>query len=180
MMHEKRNARTPGDSPGAPVFEDGSGEPGAGKRRLREPPREVDLLARRVIDAAVEVHRHLGPGYAEALYEKALVIELGLRGLAFEQQASFRVDYKGQQIGEGRIDLLVERALVVELKAVERLNETHVAQALSYLKATDLDLALLINFNVPVLMYGVKRVVMSRTADHENSPTKLASGREQR
>jgi hypothetical protein len=114
------------------------------------------------------------------LFGNANVLGCGLFGFLYAiRSARFLGDLAGAE-DLHPIDLLVERALVVELKAVERLNETHVAQALSYLKATDLDLALLINFNVPVLMYGVKRVVMSRTANHEGSPTKLASGREQR
>jgi GxxExxY protein len=76
----------------------------------------VNVVARRLIEAAVEVHRYLGPGYAESVYENALAVELGLRGIPFERQAGFRVDYKRRQVGEGRIDLLVEGVLVVELK----------------------------------------------------------------
>ena len=90
--------------------------------------------ARRVVDAAVEVHRHLGPGYVESVDENALVVELGLRGIRCDRQAPFRVAYKGHEVGEGRMDLLIERCVVVELKAVERFTEVHVAQALSYLK----------------------------------------------
>jgi GxxExxY protein len=148
------------------------------EREFREPPREVDVLARQVINAAVEVHRHLGPGYAEVLYEKALVIEFGLRGIPFERQASFRVDYKGQEVGDGRMDLLVGRMLIVELKAVERFHEVHISQALAYPKATGLSLALLINFNVPVLMRGVKRVVMNRSRMGEEHPASVGSREE--
>lgn len=118
----------------------------------------VNEVARRVVNAAIEVHRHLGPGYLESVYQAALEIELGLRGVKFERQATFRVEYKGQAVGSGRLDLLVERSVIVEIKAVEHLNEVHTAQALSYLKATELTLALLINFKVPVLLRGVKRV----------------------
>jgi GxxExxY protein len=121
----------------------------------------VNILARRVLDAAIEVHRHLGPGYAESVYENALAIELGLRGLSYQRQAGFSVAYKGSQVGEGRTDLLVERLLIVELKAVDHLTEVHVAQAISYLKATGLPLALLVNFDVPVLMRGVRRVALN-------------------
>lgn len=135
---------------------------------FQETPHEVNALARRVIDAAVEVHRHLGPGYAESVYENALVIELDLRGIAFQRQAGFSVAYKGHQVGEGRMDLFVERLLVVELKAVDRVTEIHVSQAISYLKATGLPLALLINFDVPVLMRGVRRVVLNRPTSYEN------------
>lgn len=129
--------------------------------RFREIPPEVNDVARRVIEAAVEVHRHLGPGYAESVYENALTIELGLRGIPFERQACFRVDYKGHEVGEGRMDLLIKRILIVELKTVERFTDVHLAQAIAYLKATGHSLALLINFNVPVLMRGVKRVVLN-------------------
>ena len=129
----------------------------------------MNELARRVIEAAVEVHRHLGPGYTESVYENALAIELGLRGIPFERQAGFSVDYKGREVGEGRMDLLVERLLVVELKAVDRFTEVHVSQALSYLKATGFSLARLINFNVPVLMRGVKRIVLNSPMTYEEA-----------
>jgi GxxExxY protein len=118
----------------------------------------VNEAARRVVNAAVEVHRHLGPGYPESVYQAALELELELRGVRFERRALFRIEYKGREVGTGRMDLLAERCVIVELKAVERFHEVHVAQALSYLKATGLPLALLINFKVPVLLRGVKRV----------------------
>jgi GxxExxY protein len=127
--------------------------------RFGETPPEVNDAARRVVEAAVEVHRHLGPGYVESVYENALAVELGLRGIPFERQVAFRVAYKGHEVGEGRMDLLVECCLVVELKAVERITDVHLAQALSYLKATGRTLGLLINVNVPVLLRGVKRIV---------------------
>ena len=101
--------------------------------RFREPLPHVNDIARRVIESAVEVHRCLGPGYAESIYENALAIELGLRGIPFERQAGFRVDYKCRPVGEGRMDLLIERVLIVKLKAVDRFTEVHVAQALAYL-----------------------------------------------
>lgn len=138
--------------------------------RLRETPPHVNVVARRLIEAAVEVHRCLGPGYAESVYENALAVELGLRGISFERQAGFRVDYKRHQVGEGRMDLLVEKVLIVELKAVDRFSEVHISQALSYLKATGHTLALLINFNVPVLLRGVKRIVLNRPLDDEARP----------
>jgi GxxExxY protein len=130
--------------------------------RFHETPPEANEAARRVVEAAVEVHRHLGPGYVESVYENALVVELGLRGLRFERQVAFHVEYKGHEVGEGRMDLLIERCVVVELKAVDRFTDVHVAQALSYLKATGHPLALLINFKVPVLLRGVKRLVRNR------------------
>ncbi len=130
--------------------------------RFRDTPLGVNEVARRVLIAAVEVHRHLGPGYLESVYQAALEIELGLRGVRFERHMVFRVDYKGQGVGAGQMDLLVEQTVVVELKAVEHLNDVHTAQALSYLKATGLSLALLINFQVPVLLRGVKRVARNQ------------------
>jgi GxxExxY protein len=126
-----------------------------------EPDRRVDEVAHCVVGAAIEVHRTLGPGYLESVYEEALAIELGLRSVAFERQRARGVDYKGHRVGEGRIDLLVDRVLVVELKTVEALAPIHKAQALSYLKALDLHLALLVNFKVPLLRDGIQRIVRS-------------------
>ncbi|HEX9899530.1 MAG TPA: GxxExxY protein [Candidatus Methylomirabilis sp.] len=126
-----------------------------------EPNKEVDRLARAVIGAAIEVHRHLGPGFLEGVYEEALVVELALRDIPFERQKPVPVSYKGHSVGEGRIDLLVATELLVELKAVEVLAPIHKAQVISYLKATGLHLGPLINFNVPILRAGVQRVVLS-------------------
>jgi GxxExxY protein len=124
-----------------------------------EPPAHLDDLARRVIGAAIEVHRHLGAGYLESIYERALRRELTGRGIAFESQVVIPILYKDQSIGEAQLDLLVEGELVVELKAVERLLEIHRAQVISYLKATGAQLGLLINFNTPVLKDGIRRVI---------------------
>ena len=101
----------------------------------------------------------LGPGFGEALYEEALDVELTLRGVAFVRQAPVRIAYKHHPIGHARLDLLVEDVLVAELKAVDRIAPVHLAQALSYLKATGRRLALVINFNTPILLRGVRRVV---------------------
>ena len=128
---------------------------------MKEPSEEVDRLAKSVIGAAIEVHRHLGPGYLESVYEEALGIELTLRDISFDCQKSVAVSYKGHSVGEGRLDLLVENLLIVELKTVEAFAEIHKAQVISYLKATNLQLGLLINFNVPVLKQGIKRVVLT-------------------
>jgi GxxExxY protein len=168
MGEEERTARAPGSQG---VGDEVEISP-AHTLRFHEPPQHVNDIARRLIESAVEVHRCLGPGYAESVYESALAVELGLRGIPFERQAGFRVDYKGHQVGEGRMDLLVERILVVELKAVDRFTEVHISQALAYLKATGHPLALLINFNVPVLMRGVKRIVLNRTMTPEEGPAK--------
>jgi GxxExxY protein len=114
-----------------------------------------------VIGAALEVHRSLGPGFLESVYEEALCIELGLREIAFQRQVPVAVEYKGHAVGEGRLDLLVAGRLVVELKAVESILPVHQAQVISYLKATGHQLGLLINFNVPVLKSGIKRIILS-------------------
>jgi GxxExxY protein len=126
-----------------------------------EPTKRVDRLAREVIGVAIEVHRHLGPGFLESVYEEALVIELVLRGIPFERQRPVPVSYKERNVGEGRIDLLVAEELLVELKAVGALAPIHRAQVISYLKAVGLHLGVLINFNVPVLKQGIKRIVLS-------------------
>ena len=126
-----------------------------------EPGSELDRLAHAVIGAAIEVHRSLGPGFLESVYEEALCIELDVRRIPFERQWPVAVNYKGHPVGEGRLDLLVGGMLVVELKAVEGVAPIHVAQVMSYLKATGHRLGLLINFNVPFLKSGIKRIVLS-------------------
>ncbi len=128
---------------------------------MREPSARENELAKTVVDAAIEVHRTLGPGYLESVYENALAEELRLRNVACEQQAAVSVNYKGLQVGEGRIDLLVEDELIVELKTVDSLHPTHHAQVISYLKATGKTLGLLLNFNVPLLRDGIKRIVLT-------------------
>jgi GxxExxY protein len=126
-----------------------------------EPQHEIDVLATSVIDAAEEVHRRLGPGFLEVVYEEALCAELTLRGIPFERQVQLEIHYKGALVGRSRIDLLIARCLVLELKSVEMVLPLHWTQALSYLKATELPLALVINFNVPLLRRGVRRVIRS-------------------
>jgi GxxExxY protein len=128
---------------------------------LLEPSAELDELAHRVIGAAIEVHRLLGPGFLESVYEEALCLELTLLRIRFERQVPISVIYKGERVGETRLDLLVNDSLVVELKALESLAPIHLAQILSYLKATRFRLGLLINFGVDVLQRGIKRVVRS-------------------
>ena len=130
-------------------------------RQVREPSPEMDVLAKAVIDAAIEVHRALGPGFLESIYEEALAFELTTRQIPFERQKPLTVMYKDRAVGEGRIDLVVGGELLVELKAVEALAPIHKAQVISYLKAMGRQLGLLINFNVPVLRSGVQRVILS-------------------
>jgi GxxExxY protein len=123
----------------------------------REIPDRLNRLCGRAIGAAIEVHRHLGPGFLESTYEEALALEFRLRSIKFERQAALPVLYKGQTVADQRVDLLVEGELVLELKAVERLLPIHAAQLLAYLKAGSFQVGLLINFNVHLLKEGIKR-----------------------
>ena len=107
------------------------------------------------------MHRELGPGFLESTYAKALAIELTRRNIQFVQEAPIHLSYKGESIGEGRIDLLAEDRLIVELKAIEKLAPIHHAQVMSYLKITQKTLGLLINFNVEVLRDGIKRIILT-------------------
>lgn len=111
-----------------------------------------------IIGAAIEVHRHLGPGLLESVYEAALAHEISARGLAVERQKSVPIAYKGITLDEGfRLDLLVAGEVIVELKTVETLLPVHEAQVLSYLKLTGLKLALVINFKTALLKDGIRR-----------------------
>jgi GxxExxY protein len=126
------------------------------------PDQRSNVLATAVVDAALEVHRTLGPGFLENVYEDALSFELERRGIPLERQALIAVNYKGRRVGEGRIDLFVDRHLIVELKAVEVFAPVHMAQVVSYLRALRKPLGLLITFNVQKLRTGVRRVVVGR------------------
>jgi GxxExxY protein len=117
-----------------------------------------DSLTEAIIAAAIEVHRILGPGLLESIYEDALVVELRLRGIQVERQVAVDVDYKGQILKGMRVDLLIDNEVVVELKAVARSPETATAQVLSYLRFTRLKRGLLLNFGLPRLIDGVKRI----------------------
>ncbi len=129
------------------------------KGSREEPSSQLDKLAYAVIGAAIEVHRHLGSGFLETAYERALYIELQLRGIEFERQVPISLLYKEHDIGECYLDLVVEGMLVLELKAVAALHPIHTAQLLSYLKAGAFQVGLLINFNVNVLRDGIRRVI---------------------
>jgi GxxExxY protein len=117
-----------------------------------------DPLTEKIIGAAIEVHRQLGPGLLESVYEEALCIEFQLRGIQFERQVEKEMHYKGQVIKGLRVDLLVESEVIVELKAVSKLPDLATAQVLSYLKATGLKRGLLINFSESRLIDGVTRL----------------------
>jgi len=122
-------------------------------------PRELDEASNRIIGAAIEVHRHLGPGLLESIYERALVHELRLRGMSVRQQVAVSVMYKDLVLDGQRLDLLVDPGVIVEIKAVEKLAPIHQAQLISYLKTTGMRLGLLINFNHRLLKNGIKRIV---------------------
>jgi GxxExxY protein len=126
-----------------------------------EPSKELDDLANSVIGAAIEVHRYLGPGYLESVYEEALGVELTERHIPYRRQHTISVNYKGKSVREGKLDLLVADKLVVELKAVDALLPGHKARVISYLKATKFHLGVLINFNVSVLRDGIQRIIYS-------------------
>jgi len=117
-------------------------------------------ISNKVILAAIEVHRALGPGLLESVYEECLCQELKLTGLSFERQKVLPLQYKGVQLDCGyRLDLVVEETVLLELKSVSSFEAIHGAQMLTYLKLTGLKLGLLLNFNVPMLRDGIKRMV---------------------
>ncbi len=128
---------------------------------MKEPDADLDRLANEVIGAAIEVHKHLGPGFLESVYAAALACELRLRGISFSREVEVPLDYKGNAIGKHRVDFLIDGRLIVELKAVEAFVPIHMATAISYLKAAKQPLALLINFNVRLLKDGIKRVILT-------------------
>ena len=113
----------------------------------------------RTIGCAIAVHRVLGPGFIESIYRKAMCIELESRNLAYEKERSIRVTYRGVEIPGQRVDFIVEGVIVLAIKAVTRLDQVHRAQLISYLKTTGLHGGLLINFRVPLLKDGIRRVV---------------------
>lgn len=130
---------------------------------MKEPDSTLERWAHDVIGAAIEVHRTLGPGFLEQLYEEAFCLELALRQIPFTRQVSVPMTYKGHAIGDGRVDVLVSDSLIVELKAIDTLRPIHTAQIMSYLRATGHTLGLLINFNIPLLKDGIRRIILSRT-----------------
>ena len=122
---------------------------------------DVNKLTGEVIGAAIEVHKILGLGLLESAYDECLCHELGLRRMPYERQKELPVEYKGVKLDCGyRLDVVVSSQLILELKACERLEPIHEAQLLTYLKLTGIKLGLLINFNVPVLKEGIKRLAL--------------------
>ena len=119
-------------------------------------------LTEKIIGAAIEVHRAIGPGLLESAYEECLAHELRLQALHFERQAPLPVAYKGVALNCGyRLDFLIEKTVVLELKAIDAFHPIHEAQLLTYLKLGGWHIGLLINFNVPLLKTGIKRIVLN-------------------
>ena len=119
---------------------------------------EFETLSGRIIEAAIDVHKALGPGFLESIYENALRVALNHRQIPYECQKEVSVAFEGEEVGIHRLDLLVGGEMVVELKAIRAFEDVHIAQVKSYLKATNLHVGLLMNFNAPTLV--VKRVVL--------------------
>jgi len=122
-------------------------------------PEAWNAITRKVIGCAMEVHRGLGPGLLERVYEEALCYELSIAGLAFKRQMPIKLRYKEIELPEQRVDLAVESLLVVELKSAERVPEVHLAQLVSYIRSADMPLGLLLNFNNALLKEGIYRRV---------------------
>jgi len=121
---------------------------------------DINRLSSKIIGAAIEVHKTLGPGLLESAYEECLCHELSLRGLSLERQKLLPVDYKGKRLDCGyRLDTVVENAIILELKSCEKIEPIHKAQLLTYLRLSGLSLGLLLNFNTPVMKDGIVRIV---------------------
>jgi GxxExxY protein len=127
-----------------------------------EPDRALSKLTHSVIGAAIEVHRVLGPGFSEEPYHRGLIVELSLRDIPVKWEVPFKIDYKGHDVGGGRLDLVVGDQLVVEVKAVQEILPIHLAQTIAYLKANRFPLGLIINFKTSKLTDGIRRVVWTK------------------
>ena len=119
---------------------------------------EFETLSGKILEAAIEVHRALGPGFLEEIYQSAMEVALTHRGIPFEKQKVVRIAFEDEEIGFHRLDLVVGDSIIVELKAVKELANLHFAQVKSYLKASGLRVGLLLNFNAPTL--EIKRIVL--------------------
>src|ERR1700720_752104 len=127
---------------------------------MAEPPQN-DLLTEKIIGFAIEVHRHLGPGLLESAYEECLCYELTQSGLVFRRQVPLPVVYKGVHLDCGyRLDLVIEKQVILELKTVERLMPIHDAQLLTYMKLSGIPTGLLLNFNTAILKDGLRRLML--------------------
>jgi GxxExxY protein len=123
-------------------------------------PEEIEAIGYKVIGCGQTVHRHVGPGFPERIYHRAMCLELADQGISFESEKRIEVHYKNRKVGVHRLDLAIEGVVIVELKVIPRVLEIHRRQVLSYLKATGLRLGYVMNFNSEVLKDGTKRVVL--------------------
>jgi GxxExxY protein len=135
-------------------------ERGSGLRIASPVDAETEAIVTRAIGCAIEVHRRLGPGFLEGIYKKAFRIELEVEGLPYQCERAIRVPYRDRMLTGQRVDLIVAGKVLVELKAVTRFDQIHFMQVTSYLKTTGLRIGLLINFRVPILPHGLKRIVL--------------------
>ena len=132
---------------------------------------DLNKLSSKIIGAAIEVHKILGPGLLESAYEECLCKELSLRGISYERQKPLPLEYKGEKLDCGyRLDVVVENNIILELKACEKIEPIFRAQLLTYLKLSKLSLGLLLNFNVPLMRDGIVRIVNHFNENFENSP----------
>lgn len=135
-----------------------------------------DELTEKVIGAAIDVHRTLGPGLLESAYEECLCYDLTQAGLMFKRQVPLPVQYKDVKLDLGyRLDVVIERRLILGIETVERIIPIHEAQLLTCLKLTGTPVGLLLNFNVPILRHGIKRMVRSNLSRHRTSQRRCAS-----
>jgi GxxExxY protein len=134
-------------------------------KKYNDQTQALDNLSKDVVDAIFKVHQKLGAGYLESLYEDCLAIELADRGLLVDKQYQIKFEYNKQQIPtKFRLDLVVERQIIIELKAVDKMLPVYDAQIYSYLKASGLPMGFLVNFNVPLIKEGIKRFVPKRAS----------------
>ena len=118
---------------------------------------EFESLSKKIIGAAIKVHKELGPGFLENIYEEALKVELSKNHINYETQKEVKIEYRDTEVGTHRLDMIVEDQIIVELKAIKEVSDVHFAQLRSYLKATELKVGLLFNFAKPAL--EIKRIV---------------------
>lgn len=130
---------------------------------MQEPDKSLDRIAARILDGAFEVHRELGPGLLESIYETCLFDILNDYGLRVERQKSMLVSFKGKVFDTGyRADLIVNESVIVEVKSVDKLVSVHEAQIMTYMKLSTIELGLLLNFNAPLLKNGIKRFYINK------------------
>ena len=134
-----------------------------------ELPTALNQISHQIIGCAIEVHKELGPGLLESVYEAAMCVELEHAGISYTQQATIAADYKGTPLPPQRLDLLIEGELILELKAVRAVDDLHLAQLVSYLRLTNKPLGLLINFHAPTIQKGTYRRINSRVVRTPNS-----------